>query len=103
MLFVKSCPHVFSLASLHKSYAWLDQLVCSCDLVLHNGAISRVPWSQAEVCECVGTTRAVCCGEQKRKDDGVPGFDGNAAGVVSNVLHSVVCSCDASQAGMSRH
>lgn len=45
----------------------------------------------------------MCCGEWKRKDDDLLGFDCNAAGVVSNVLYSVVCSCDASQAGVSRH
>lgn len=103
MLFVKRRPHAFGLASFHKSHVCLDQLVCSCDLIVHNGAISRVPWSQIKVCVCVETTRAVYFGEQKRKDDGVLGFDGNAAGVVSNVLHSVVCSCDVSQAGMSRY
>ena len=51
-----------------------------------------------ELCACVGTARAMCCGEQERRNDGVLGTDCNAVGVVSHVLHFVMCPCDAPQA-----
>ena len=52
---------------------------------------------------CVGSARAMRCGGRERKHDGILGTDRNAAGVVSDVLYVVMCSCHASQTGLSRH